>query len=53
LGGGAETREEVEKRVVAAVVFTLEGEEDGSTPAHELFGRVTPGHLRNVRTFLK
>ncbi len=34
LGGGAETREEAEKRVVAAVVFTLEGEEDGSTPAH-------------------
>jgi hypothetical protein len=31
--GGAETREEAEKRVVDAVAFTLEGEEDGSAPA--------------------
>ncbi len=31
--GGAETREEAERRVVDAVAFTLEGEEDGSAPA--------------------
>ncbi len=30
--GGAETREEAERRVVDAVAFTLEGEEDGSAP---------------------
>ena len=28
--GGAETREEAEKRVVDAVAFTLEGEQDGT-----------------------
>jgi hypothetical protein len=28
--GGAESREEAEKRVVDAVAFTLEGEDDGS-----------------------
>ena len=31
--GGAKTREDAEKRVVDAVAFTLEGEEDGSVPA--------------------
>ncbi len=31
--GGAETRNEAEKRVVEAVAFTLEGEDDGSAPA--------------------
>ncbi len=31
--GGAETREEAERKVVGAVAFTLEGEEDGSAPA--------------------
>jgi predicted RNase H-like HicB family nuclease len=31
--GGADTREEAERRVVDAVAFTLEGEEDGSTPS--------------------
>jgi predicted RNase H-like HicB family nuclease len=31
--GGAESREEAERRAVDAVAFTLEGEEDGSAPA--------------------
>ena len=31
--GGAESREEAEKRVVDAVAFTLEGDEDGSAVA--------------------
>ncbi len=31
--GGADSREEAEKRVVDAVAFTLEGEEDGSAVA--------------------
>jgi hypothetical protein len=31
--GGADSREEAEKRVVDAVAFTLEGEEDGSALA--------------------
>jgi len=31
--GGADTREEAEKRVVDAVAFTLEGEEDGAAVA--------------------
>ena len=33
LVGGADSREEAEKRVVEAVAFTLEGEEDGSAVA--------------------
>jgi len=31
--GGADSREEAEKRVVDAVAFTLEGENDGLAPA--------------------
>ena len=31
--GGADSREEAEKRLVDAVAFTLEGEEDGSALA--------------------
>ena len=31
--GGAETREDAEKRVVDAVAFTLEGDDDGSAAA--------------------
>jgi hypothetical protein len=33
--GGAASREEAEKRVVDAVAFTLEGEEDGSAVAQK------------------
>ena len=31
--GGAETREDAEKRVVDAVAFALEADDDGSVPA--------------------
>ena len=33
IGGGADTREEAEKKVVAAVAFTLEGDDAGTGPA--------------------
>ena len=35
--GGAETRDEAEKTAIGAVAFSLEGEEDGSTPAQTGF----------------